>query len=294
MKKNLCLFLLLACLSVTDLFGQPPAKVFDLEKEAIRKVINNETETYYKQDFDGWRKNFVNEDYFRQYGYWDGYPEKVRYYNGFDTLQKVKASQFKENRTYWKGSYEKLSNENFRIYNDMAWYSFEQESFDGKTNELLGKSLELRVMEKHKGEWKIAYLGFHYLPMDRNIQPAKVEIAIIQADSLLNQLIKDGNASRAADFYTENFILTTSAGNRKTKADMIKEIGNPELKFEINQITDAKISVAEKTAVLSGLLHQKGVYHGKPFDYWFQVTDTWVYLDGRWRLMAGQANLFNK
>lgn len=290
---NYTWLILLTGLCANTLSAQVLNNNLEKEKTAIRSVINNETETYYKQDFEGWKKNFVNATYFRQYGYWEGYPEKVRYYDGFDTLQKVKASQFKENRTYWKGSYEKRLNENFRIFKDVAWYSFEQESFDGKTNEFLGKSLELRVMEKHKGEWKIAYLGFHYLPLDKGNQPMKVETAIIQADSLLNQLIRDGNAGTAADLYTENFMLTASSGSQKTKADMIREIGNPALKFEINEITGASVSVVDKTAVLSGSLHQKGVLNGKSFDYRFRVSDTWVYLNGQWKIMAGHATIIN-
>jgi hypothetical protein len=139
----------------------------EAEKAAIRKVISNETETYYQQDFEGWKNNFVQTDYFRQHGYWEGYPDKVRYYNGFDTLQQAKALQFKENRTAWKGAYEKRYNENFRIYKEVAWYTFEQDSFDGKTHEFLGKSIELRILEKHHGQWKIAYLGFQYLPLPK-------------------------------------------------------------------------------------------------------------------------------
>lgn len=138
---------------------------FEKEKAAIQQVIGNETETYYQQDFEGWKKNFVNADYYRQHGYWEGYPEKVKYFNGFDTLSRVKELQFKQDRTIWKGSYEKRFNENFRIYKDVAWYSFEQDSFDGKTNQFLGRSVEMRVLEKHDGEWKIAYIGFQYLPI---------------------------------------------------------------------------------------------------------------------------------
>lgn len=165
MKKKIflftCLLLALAGLS------QHAEKNIDVENElqAIRKVISNETATYYKQDFKAWKENFVNADYFRQHGYWEGYEDKVRYFNGFDTLQKVKEAQFKEDRTYWKGSYEKRFNENFRIYNDVAWYTFEQDSFEGGTNKFLGRSVELRILEKHNGEWKIAYIGYHYLPV---------------------------------------------------------------------------------------------------------------------------------
>ena len=140
----------------------------EAEKEAIRNVVEKKTTSYYKQNFEEWKSVFVQEDHFRQHGYWEGYPEKVRYFNGFDTLQKVKALQFQENRTYWKGSYEKRYNENFRIYDKVAWYSFEQDSFDGKTNRFLGKSVELRILEKHNKEWKIAFLGYHYLPIVNN------------------------------------------------------------------------------------------------------------------------------
>ena len=156
-------FLILCLLAAFAAISQ--SSEIDKEQQAIRNVISNETATYYKQDFEGWKKNFVNADYFRQHGYWEGYEDKVRYFNGFDTLQKVKELQFKEDRTYWKGSYEKRFNENFRIYNDVAWYTFEQDSFEGGTNKFLGRSVELRILEKHNGEWKIAYIGYHYLPV---------------------------------------------------------------------------------------------------------------------------------
>lgn len=156
--------LLLAMLAIAGIARAQTIDI-DKEKEAVRKVISNETETYYKQDFEGWKKNFVQADYFRQHGYWEGYAEKVKYFNGFDTLEQVKKLQFNQNRTIWKGSYEKRYNENFRIYKDVAWYTFEQDSFDGKTDKFLGRSVEMRILEKHKGEWKIAYIGFQYLPI---------------------------------------------------------------------------------------------------------------------------------
>ena len=60
---------------------------------------------------------------------------------------------------------EERSNENFRITKDMAWYTFEQDSYEKDTRKFLGKSLETRILEKENGEWKIAYLAFHYYPM---------------------------------------------------------------------------------------------------------------------------------
>lgn len=170
MKKLLLQLALGLMMSVATvaLYAQHPDSLIEAEKEAIRRVIANETETYYRQDFEGWKSNFVNTDYFRQYGYWEGFPEKVQYFNGFDTLQQFKRLQFEENRTIWKGSYEKRLHENFRISPEMAWYTFEQESYDGATHQFLGRSLETRILEKHNGQWKIAYLAYHYFPMNDN------------------------------------------------------------------------------------------------------------------------------
>jgi len=141
-------------------------KTFDAEKEkvAIQQLIAKETESYYKQDFETWKNTYVNAPHFRSYGYWEGYAEKVRSYNGFDTLKNFKKKQFEENRTVWRNSVEERSNENFRIYPEVAWYTYDQVSYDSSRTKVLGRSVETRILEKQNGEWKIAYLGFYYLP----------------------------------------------------------------------------------------------------------------------------------
>lgn len=145
---------------------QPQPQPLDTEKEkaAIKAVIAKETETYYRQDFEGWKSTYLNDPGFRKYGYWEGYTEKVVFYNGFDALAAEKKSQFEQNQTLWTGSVHERKNENFRITDNMAWYTFEQASFEKDSGKLLGKSLETRILEKQNGEWKIAYLGYHYFP----------------------------------------------------------------------------------------------------------------------------------
>jgi hypothetical protein len=138
---------------------------FEKEKAAIRAVIAKETESYYKQDFEAWKSTYLQSAAFRRFGYWEGYPEKVISVIGFDSLSAQKKRQFDANETIWKGSTEERTNENFRISTDMAWYTFEQNSYEKETRKFLGKSLETRILEKENGEWKIAYLGFHYYPL---------------------------------------------------------------------------------------------------------------------------------
>ena len=53
-------------------------------------------------------------------------------------------------------------NVNLRIYPEVAWMTFDQYGADtGDTlMDMAGLSRETRIFEKHKGEWKIAYVGW--------------------------------------------------------------------------------------------------------------------------------------
>ncbi|MBK8503553.1 MAG: hypothetical protein IPL46_15875 [Saprospiraceae bacterium] len=145
--------------------GESTVVDFEVERTAIQAVIAKETEAYYKQDFEEWKSTYLQSPVFRKFGYWEGYENKVVSYIGFESLASEKKSQFDANETLWQGSVEERSNENIRISNDMAWYTFEQNSYEKDTRKFLGKSLETRILEKDNGIWKIAYPAFHYYPM---------------------------------------------------------------------------------------------------------------------------------
>jgi len=170
MKKSILLFvlcgLLTNCTQPVQQPAQPPTVDFEKEKAAIQAVIAKETESYYKQDFEAWKSTYLQSPAFRKFGYWEGFSEKVTANIGFESLAAEKKQQFDADATIWKGSTEERSNENFRISNDMAWYTFEQNSYEKDTRKFLGKSLETRILEKENGAWKIAYLGYHYYPME--------------------------------------------------------------------------------------------------------------------------------
>lgn len=159
----------LPALVITSLFAaqckEEPAPIDIVkEKAAVKAVIAKETETYYRQDFEGWKSTYLESPDFRMRGYWEGFPEKISFHNGFESLKAMKKTQFEKNETLWVGSTEERENEMIRIGKDMAWYTFDQYSYEKGTHKLLGKSMETRILEKVDGEWKIAYLGYYYLP----------------------------------------------------------------------------------------------------------------------------------
>ena len=168
--KGLMKPILYLCLAGALSYGctrpSDPKKDFDFEKEkmAIQAVIAKETTSYYKQDFESWKSTYLQSPAFRKVGYWEGYPEKVVTSMGFESLATEKKKQFDANETLWKGSTEERKNESFRITPEMAWYTFEQFSYENNTQKLLGRSFETRILEKENGQWKIAYLRFCYCP----------------------------------------------------------------------------------------------------------------------------------
>ena len=114
---------------------------------------------------------------------------------------------------------------------------------------------------------------------------------VAAADARLNQLIVAHDA-QAAQFYFDDFVLTTSSGARKHKGDLLAELMDAQkLRLEINQTTQVRVRVQGNAAVLTGVLHQKGIYNDKPFDAFMLVTDTWIETDTGWKLLAGQASV---
>ena len=51
---------------------------------------------------------------------------------------------------------------NFQIYADVAWVTFEQHAVStGEPQfDMPGLSYETRILERHNGKWKVAYLGY--------------------------------------------------------------------------------------------------------------------------------------
>ncbi len=115
-------------------------------------------------------------------------------------------------------------------------------------------------------------------------------IQVKKADMELNQLILEKDAKHAAGFYADDFILTTSSGKTKYKQTILDEIASKDLALDVNETSNVEVRMFGSTAVLTGTLHQKGVYRGKEFDVWMLVTDTWVETSSGWKILSGHAS----
>lgn len=125
-------------------------------------------------------------------------------------------------------------------------------------------------------------------------QPEPVAAAaasIIELDRQLNEAIIAHDEARARQFYDDDFILSVAGGGIKRKEDMLADIRNPAVVLTVCQTSQVQVRVRGGTAVLTGILQQTGTVNGRPIDVKLNVTDTWVWLGGKWLLLAGHASL---
>jgi ketosteroid isomerase-like protein len=116
------------------------------------------------------------------------------------------------------------------------------------------------------------------------------ENAVLQTERDLAAAYLKSDADAIAQGVMEDYTLTHSTGKVTTRADDIAEAKKNDPKYEIFENYDMKARVHSDTAVVTGKTHTKGISRGKPFDWQFQFTDTFVKDDGRWRLLASHAS----
>jgi ketosteroid isomerase-like protein len=114
--------------------------------------------------------------------------------------------------------------------------------------------------------------------------------AVLQTERDLATVYLNSDADGIAQGVMEDYTLTNSIGKITTRADDIGEARKNDPKYEIFENYDMKVRLHGDTAVVTGKTHTKGVSGGKPFDFQFQFTDTFVKDGGRWRLLAGHVS----
>ncbi len=142
---------------------------FEKEKQAIMEVIKKETKTYFERDLEGWKSTYVMEPYQVRMGYWEGYKDKIQYIKGWDSLynHKMRARFERKTESKWDESTQEIKDLNIRIFPEVAWVTLEGSDYEAGTHKLLGNALGTRILEKKNGEWKIAYVGYLYYPLEK-------------------------------------------------------------------------------------------------------------------------------
>jgi len=128
----------------------------------ITALIHRNRIAIWMRDFEAWSECFVHAPYLSRWGWWALGGMFVR--QGWDDISARLHREMLERPEPWPDfAYNtKVVNLNLRIHGDLAWATFEQHYPDGPVWEGArgpGLAYEMRVFERHDGEWKIAFLG---------------------------------------------------------------------------------------------------------------------------------------
>ena len=84
----------------------------------------------------------------------------------------------------------------------------------------------------------------------------------------------------------EDFVITVEDGSTFSKAGYISHSADSDVRVEVAKISDLKVRLHGNTAVVTGAYHERGVSHGKPYEYHDRLTDVWMKVGGTWQVIA--------
>lgn len=139
---------LIFCWGSIPLFAEAQS---NKDKEEIKSVIVRETTSFMNIDWKGWAASWVHAPY----AYWS-YSDSTgaSFVEGWDAISKTYETYFKTQ----KPSKAKITDEwiEIRLYGNGAFVRFIQKSTD---NIDVDETMQVRVLEKKDGKWKVAYVG---------------------------------------------------------------------------------------------------------------------------------------
>lgn len=128
------------------------------DEAEILDLIHRNRIAVWTNDFDLWDSCFVHADYMTRWGWWRGGGPYM--WRGFAEMSARLRTEHPEPNldSAYKTTVEDLS---LQIRGDTAWATFIQQypRQDIPDHVGPGRRLEMRVFERHDGEWKIALLG---------------------------------------------------------------------------------------------------------------------------------------
>lgn len=125
------------------------------------------------------------------------------------------------------------------------------------------------------------------------VSPNDADVRTVAAlDTELHSAIKTNDAATIDRILSDDFVLMHGAGQASSKADLMKQAQEKQVKYERHEVESGsqKVRVWRDTAVVTETLWVKGTEHGKPVDQKVSVTETYVRTPDGWRYVSGQAS----
>ncbi len=90
---------------------------------------------------------------------------------------------------------------------------------------------------------------------------------------------------------SDDYVITMEDGSTLSKVGFISHTAEPSEHIETAEFLDIKIRMHGDAAIVTGAYHERGESAGKRFDYRDRLTDVWMKIDGKWKLIASHYSL---
>ena len=155
MKKSLSVFLVIALFTCLSLKGQTDKAK---EEEAIKAVIEGEIHASFDGDYATWSNFFVHEPYLVWMQAWKDGKSCWKGWQEISDQAKIFVKPERKGTIVFNGN----TGYTIRVYGNASYASFLCKSTNLFGEKKETDAMEVRFLEKHNGNWKIAYLSSIY------------------------------------------------------------------------------------------------------------------------------------
>src|SRR5690606_14510585 len=138
------------------------------------------------------------------------------------------------------------------------------------------------ILEKRDGKWMIVSEHVSERPHNKTEIEASLKLASESYDKGL--MTKD--MALFADLFADDYASTGREGKLTNREEEINQMMSSDLVFLTANTDDKNFRIYRNTAVETGKFSSTGSYKGKPFSETGRYTTTWIYRDGKWRIVA--------
>jgi ketosteroid isomerase-like protein len=128
--------------------------------------------------------------------------------------------------------------------------------------------------------------------MAQQADPRQSKLLVLER--LWNEAQVNRDSAALDALVSSRFVNTEWDGELSDKQRFLADIKDPQFKPTLTNIQDVKMNFFGDTAVVTGIYHTQGTYHGKPYDHVGRFTDTWVLDMGKWQCVASHTSLLKK
>ncbi len=145
------------------------------------------------------------------------------------------------------------------------------------------------VFERQNNQWKVILEHVSEKPHDKTVLENQLKKASEDYDNAL--MSKD--VKLFSSLFADDYISTDPSGNVKTAKESIAEMTSPDLVFTKINTTDKNFRLYRNTAVETGKFVSEGTNNGKIFMESGRYTATWIYRDGKWKMVSEHSSAVN-